>query len=222
MVKPESALRRLMRDTGKLLQPYGFEGAEPTWVRVMPGGTATVARTRTFRTFTGGQQMLRLGLGAWATPTAWWEFRNWRNERLGRAPLAIETAAGPGLLPGEGLPEDPDQLWSVRLDPDQPGHVQPGDIDLIRAELPRRVHAHARRALRLLDPDSYLEELLAQPNPTTVTWEAIAVLLAEHGPSSRLDEALDRLTRAAREQPDSRTQDVVDFIAARTLSSRSA
>ncbi|MTE12689.1 hypothetical protein [Nocardia aurantiaca] len=222
MVKPESALRRLMRDTGKLLQPYGFEGAEPTWVRVMPGGVATVARTRTFRSFTGGQQVLRFGLGAWATPTVWWEFRNWRNERLGLPPVAIETAAGPGLLPDEGLPEDPDRLWSVRLDPDQPGHLLPGDIDVVREELPRRVHAHARRALRLLEPDSYLEELLAQPNPTAGVREVIAVLLADHGPSARLDDALDHLLCAAREQSAPYPQDVVDFIAARTLSSRSA
>ncbi|MEU1205927.1 hypothetical protein [Nocardia sp. NPDC005825] len=216
MVKPESALRRLMRDTGKLLQPYGFEGAEPTWTRVLPEGVATIARTRTFRTFTGGQQVLRFGLGAWATPAGWQEFRAWRTERYGLRPLAPEAATGPGLLPGEGLPGESDDLWSVRLDRYQHGHVQSEDIEAIRAELPRRVHAHARRALRLLEPGSYLEELLAQPNPRIETWEAIVVLLADQGPDPRLDEALDQL----RDQPG--TQDVVDFIAARTLSSRSA
>ncbi|MFF0637935.1 hypothetical protein ACFYTS_36200 [Nocardia sp. NPDC004151] len=216
MVKPESALRRLMRDTGKLLQPYGFEGAEPTWTRVLPDGVATIARTRTFRTFTGGQQVLRFGLGAWVTPAAWQEFRMWRTERYGLRPLAPEAATGPGLLPGEGLPGESGDLWSVRLDRYQPGHVQPEDIEAIRAELPRRVHAHARRALRLLEPDSYLEELLAQPNPRLETWEAIVVLLAGQGPDPRLDAALDHL----RDQPG--TQDVMEFIAARTLSSRSA
>ncbi|MGW4355021.1 hypothetical protein ACWELJ_23345 [Nocardia sp. NPDC004582] len=216
MVKPESALRRLMRDTGKLLQPYGFEGAEPTWTRVLPEGVATIARTRTFRTFTGGQQVLRFGLGAWATPAAWQEFRVWRTERYGLRPLAPEAATGPGLLPGEGLPDESGELWSVRLDRYQPGHVQPEDIEAIRAELPRRVHAHARRALRLLEPGGYLEELLTQPDPRVETWEAIVVLLADHGPDPRLDAALDRL----RDQPG--TQDVMEFIAARALSSRSA
>ncbi|WP_458690211.1 hypothetical protein [Nocardia tengchongensis] len=216
MVKPESALRRLMRDTGKLLQPYGFDGAEPTWTRVLPDGVATIARTRTFRTFTGGQQVLRFGLGAWATPAAWQEFRLWRTERRGLRPIAVEAATGPGLLPGEGLPAESGELWSLRLDPYQPGHVQPEDIEAIRAELPRRVHTHARRALRLLEPDAYLEELLAQPNPGVDIWEAIVVLLADQGPDPRLDTALDRL----RDQPG--TQDVMDFIASRTLSSRSA
>ncbi|WP_460717654.1 hypothetical protein [Nocardia heshunensis] len=206
MVKPDSALRRLMRDTGKLLQPYGFEGAEPTWVRVQPEGVATVTRTRIFRTFTGGQQVLGFGLGSWATPTAWWEFRNWRNERLGLSPIAIEAATGPGLLPGEGLPEDPALLWSVRLDQYQPGHIQPGDIEAVRAELPRRVHTLARRALRLLDPDAYLEELLAQDNPTAATREAIAVLLAERGPSAELDAALNDLRSA------DAVGDVIDYV----------
>ncbi|MGW4244176.1 hypothetical protein, partial [Nocardia sp. NPDC004722] len=158
------------------LQPYGFEGAEPTWVRVQSEGVATVTRTRVYRTFTGGQQVLAFGLGCWATPIAWWEFHNLRNDRLGLSPLALEAATGPGLLSGEGLPEDPAHLWTLRLDPYQPGHIRPGDIETVRAELPRRVHALARRALRLLEPDAYLEELLAQDNPTAAIQEAIAVL----------------------------------------------
>ncbi|MGW4533431.1 hypothetical protein ACWEOI_21020 [Nocardia sp. NPDC004340] len=222
MVKPESALRRLMRDTGKLLQPYGFEGADPTWTRVLPEGVATIARTRTFRTFTGGQQVLRFGLGAWATPAAWQEFRVWRTERYGLRPLAPEAASGPGLLPGEGLPAEPDELWSVRLDRYQPGHVQAEDIEAIRAELPRRVHAHGRRALRLLEPGAYLEELLAQPDPGPATWEAIVVLGADQSPDERVDDALDRLRSAAREQSVHSAQEVLDFIASRTMSSRSA
>ncbi|GAB0105584.1 hypothetical protein JMUB6875_45630 [Nocardia sp. JMUB6875] len=218
MVKPESALRRLMRDMGKLLQPYGFDGVDPTWTRVTEGGLATVARTRTFRTFTGGQQVLGFGLGWSATPVAWWEYRAWCEERIGLSPSAIEAATGPGLLPDEGLPEDAARLWSIRLDPAQPGHVMPEDVEAIRAELPRRVHAAARRALRLLEVDSYLEELLAQPDPHIGTLEAIVVLLAEHGPSRELDEALDNFVRVAGD----RSRDVIDYTAERTVASRTA
>lgn len=220
MVKPESALRRLMRDTEKLLQPYGFDGADPSWVRVLPDGVATVARTRTFRTFTGGQQVLSFGLGSSATPMAWWEFRNWRNDRLGLSPVPLESASGPGLLEGDGLPEDPARLWSIRLDPDQPGHVVPGDIDAIRAELPRRVHACARRALRLLEPDAYLEELLAQPNPTVTAREAVVVLLAEQGPGARLDDVVEDLLRAAGDQPAPYTREVIEYSTTPAVPSR--
>ncbi|MEC3916472.1 hypothetical protein [Nocardia sp. CDC160] len=218
MVKPDSALRRLMRETGKLLEPYGFEGAEPTWVCVTEEGIARLERTRIFRTFTAGQQVLSFGLTATGTPVAWWEFCNWRRERAGLSPMAIEAATGPGLLAGEGVPDDPAQLWTIRLDPYQPGHVIPRDVTEIRTELPRRVHAAARRALRLADPETYLEELLAQPNPRRNALEAIVVLLAERGPSPELDGALDNLLRDVGDQP----CDVVDYMSARTLSSRSA
>lgn len=193
MVKPESALRRLMRDTGKLLEPYGFDGSEPTWVRVEAAGVATVGRTRTFRTFTNGQQILRFGLTQSATPTPWWEFCNWRNTRLALPPIPLEAATGPGLIP-DGLPQTLTEMWSMHLNPAQ-GHIDPADIATIRAELPRRVHAYARRALRLLEPDTYLNELLSQPNPDAHTWQAIIVLLADRGPCPQLDDAFDQLQR---------------------------
>ncbi|MFD0360688.1 hypothetical protein ACFQZZ_04400 [Nocardia sp. GCM10030253] len=190
MVGPDSALRRLMREAGKLLQPYGFHGSEAMWVRVVPGGVASVGRTRTLRTWTGGQQVLRFGLGLSATPTAWWEFRNWRNAQLGLPLTPLEQATGPGLINDHGMPDDLTELWSLRLDPTQPGrHVLQADVDAIRAELPRRVHAYARRALRLLEPGRYLDELLAHPDPQIETWEAIVVLLAERGPGPQLDDA---------------------------------
>ncbi|WP_019930459.1 hypothetical protein [Nocardia sp. BMG111209] len=194
MVRSESALRRVLRELEKLLQSYGFHGAEPTWVRPEPGGLATVGRTRTFRTWTGGQQVLEFGLSLGATPTAWWEFCNWRNTQRGLPPTPFESATGPGLLTDHGLPPDQTGLWSVRLDPDQPGgHVLQADIDTVRAELPRRVHTYARRALRLLEPGRYLDELLAIPDPRADTWEAITILLADRGPTPDLDAAFDHL-----------------------------
>ncbi|MRH87742.1 hypothetical protein GFY24_09800 [Nocardia sp. SYP-A9097] len=204
MVKPESALRRLMRDTGKLLQPYGFQGDEPTWVRVQDAGVATVGRTRTFRTFTAGQQVLRFGLTMTATPTAWWDFCNWRNTRLGLPPILPEDATGPGLIP-DGLPDSLTELWSMRMPVEQQGHIDPDDLDTIRAELPRRVHAYARRAIRLLEPDHYLDELLAQPDPHPGSWEAIVVLLADRGPCPQLDHAIEQLLRCASDQDASAT-----------------
>jgi hypothetical protein len=201
MVRPDSALRRLLRETGKLLQPYGIHGSEPTWVRIEPGGVASVGRTRVSRTWTGGQQVISFGLDLSATPTAWWEFGNWRNARLGQPPTPLEKATGPGLIDTHALPDELTAMWSLRLDPEQPGqHVLQTDIDAIRAELPRRVHAYARRALRLVEPDRYLDELLTQPAPQGRTWEAIVVLLADRGLGPHLDDAFDQFRQCFAER----------------------
>ncbi|WP_433579090.1 hypothetical protein [Nocardia brasiliensis] len=196
MATPDATLRRLLRDIGKLVQPYGFEGSEPSWVRVEEGGVAVVGRTRALRSWTDGQQVLRFGLSLRVTPTAWWEFGNWRAAQLGRAPSPLAAATGPDLI-ADGLPEAMTELWSLRTEPDQPGQVQSGDVEVIRAELPRRVHAYARRARQLLEPDRYLDELLAQPDRQVATWEAITVLLAERGPTPELDDALAQLRALA-------------------------
>ncbi|PXX61109.1 hypothetical protein DFR70_109301 [Nocardia tenerifensis] len=210
MVGTDSALRRLTREAGKLLLPYGFEGSEGMWSRVVPGGVASVGRTRTLRTWTDGQQVLRFGLCLSATPTAWWEFHNWRNARRGLPPVPLEQATGPGLLDERGLPADMTELWSLGVDPSQPGrHALQADIDAIRAELPRRVHAYARRALRLLEPDHYLDELLTVPDPRPAILEAIVVLLADRGPGPELDDALSRL-------PEQDTSDYLVYARSRT------
>ncbi|MGW3281085.1 hypothetical protein [Nocardia rhamnosiphila] len=194
MVRPDPALRRLLRETGKLLQPYGFYGTDAPWVRVEPAGVASVGRTRVSRTWADGQQVLRFGLHLDATPRAWWEFGNWRNERLGLDPIPLEEATGPDLIDDHGLPEELTRPWSLRVDPEQPGgHALQTDLDTIRAELPRRVHAYARRAIQLADPDRYLTELLAQPGDRIGTREAIVVLLADRGRGADLDLAIHRL-----------------------------
>ncbi|MBF6339934.1 hypothetical protein IU450_29205 [Nocardia abscessus] len=200
MVGPDAALRRLTREAGKLLQPYGFDGSDARWVRVVPGGVASVGRSRTLRTWTGGQQELKFGLTLSATPAAWWEFCNWRNTRLGLPIAPLEQATGPGPIDDHGLPDDLTELWSLRVDPARPGQALQADIDAIRAGLPRRVHAYARRALRLLEPGRYLDELLALPDPRIETWEAIVVLLTDRGPGPQLEDALVRYQACCAEQ----------------------
>ncbi|MGW6421743.1 hypothetical protein ACWF82_03620 [Nocardia sp. NPDC055053] len=131
-----------------------------------------------------------------ATPTGWWEFCAWRDARLGRPPATLDEATGPGLIDARGLPAELTEWWSLRVDPALEGQqALQADVELIRAELPRRVHAYARRALRLLEPDCYLDELLADPDPGIATRAAIVVLLADHGPGPRLEDALAQLHR---------------------------
>lgn len=219
MVRPDPALRRLMRDMGKLLQPYGFHGSEPRWVRIEPGGVAAVGRTRVSRVWTDGQQVLRFGLHLSATPISWWEFDNWRNARLGLPAVPLEEATGPDLVDTHGLADSHTAVWLLRVDPDQPGgHALQDDIDTIRAELPRRVHAYARRAIQLADSERYLEELLAQPDPRIGLWEAIVVLLAGHGPGPRLDHAIRQLQEcvAERETPDY-TREIIEYARTRAV-----
>jgi len=148
-------------------------------VRVVPGGVASVGRTRAWRTWNGGQQELRFALALNATPLAWWEFHNWRSTQLGRPHTPLEEAEGPSLINTHGMTHDLTGAWSLRIDPEQPGrHVLQADVDAVRADLPRRVHGYARRALQLLEPGRYLDELLADPDPGIGTWEGIVVLLA--------------------------------------------
>ncbi|WP_280380949.1 hypothetical protein [Nocardia wallacei] len=196
MVRSDTAVRRLLREMGKLLQPYGFEGTEPTWVRVAAGGVASVGRTRVSRSWSGGRQEIAFGLAVNATPTAWWEFCNWRNAQLGVPTVPLAAASGPGLLGAEALPDELTRMWTLRSDARQPGqHVLQDDIEAVRAELPRRVHAYARRALRLLEPDRYLDELSARPVAGGRYREAMVVLLAERGPGARLDAECEEVRR---------------------------
>lgn len=201
MVSPDTALRRLLRETAKLLQRYGFHGTDPTWTRIVPGGVASVGRTRVLRTWTNGQQTRSFGLTLSATPIPWWEYCNWRNAQRGLPPIPLGTATGPDVI---GIHPHSDELttpWVLRLDPTESGqHALPADIDTIRAQLPRRVHAYARRALQLLEPDRYLDELSAHPDPGFRAREAIVVLLADHGPGPQLDEAIHRLRQCGAEQ----------------------
>ncbi|WP_067862817.1 hypothetical protein [Nocardia shimofusensis] len=213
MVSPDTALRRLLRDTAKLLQPYGFHGNEPIWTRVEDAGVASVGRTRVSRTWTDGQQTLAFGLTASATPAAWWEYCRRRDEARGRTPVPLAAATGPDLLGPHPKPGEPPAPWTLRVDPGQPGgHALQSDIESIRAELPRRVHAYARRAVQLLEPGRYLEELLALPDPGVRTWEAIVVLLADDGPGPRLEDAIERYRECAIGHGEAdRVAEVVDY-----------
>ncbi|MGQ4615144.1 hypothetical protein [Nocardia sp. R7R-8] len=218
MVNPDTALRRLLRETGKLLQPYGFHGTEPTWTRVEARGVASVGRTRVTRTWTDGQQVLGFGLTLTATPTSWWQYCNWRNARLGLPRVPMESATGPGLIDTHSLPDELTTPWTLRVDSAQPGqHALQSDIDTIRDQLPRRVHAYARRALRLLEADRYLEELTARPDPGIRTRAAIIVLLADRGPGPHLDDAIRRF-RQCTAAPDTSAyaEDAITYARTRT------
>ncbi|WP_410876275.1 hypothetical protein [Nocardia sp. A7] len=215
---PDSALRRLTREAGKLLRPYGFHGTEAAWTHVTADGVASIRRTRTQRTWTDGQQVLGFGLELSATPRAWWEFCHWRDGVRGLEPIALEQATGPGLIDERGLGAELTELWSLRVDPAQRGRpALQADVDTVRADLPVRVHAYARRALRLLEPDAYLNELLADPNPQPATLEAIVVLLAQHGPGPRLDDAVTRFRLSVADQDESGAENAIAYVRGRAV-----
>ncbi|WP_040707811.1 hypothetical protein, partial [Nocardia takedensis] len=169
MVSPDTALRRLLRETGKLLRPYGFEGEEPTWSRVESGGVARVGRTRVARTWTDGQQRIAFGLTLDAVPVAWWEYRTWLATRRGLPSTPLEETTGPGLVTAPPSFEA-GALWTIGVDPEQPGHARQDDVEAIRDRLRHHVHGHARAALRLLDPEFHVEALLDITDPTPRVW----------------------------------------------------
>ncbi|WP_040790573.1 hypothetical protein [Nocardia paucivorans] len=214
MVSPDTALRRLLRETAKLLQRYGFHGTDPTWTRIVDGGVASVGRTRVLRTWTNGRQTRSFGLTLNATPTAWWEYCNWCNAQRGLPAIPLENATGPGVLDMHPHSAELTTPWILRVDPDQlEQHALQSDIDTIREQLPRRVHAYARRALQLLEPQRYLDELLAHPDQGFRTREAIVVLLADRGPGPQLDEAIHNLRRYRAEQETSdRVDEILDYV----------
>ncbi|MGW5574790.1 hypothetical protein ACWEVD_26620 [Nocardia thailandica] len=182
MSGPDAAVRRLTREVGKLLRPYGFHGSGTTWTRVLPDGVARIGRTRIRRSWTEGRQIVRFGLTLSATPAPWWEFESWRAGLRDGSLLEPDRVTGPDLL-GEGeLPPDTTAWWTLRSDPERPGgSADAADVEAVRAQLPRRVHAYARRALRLLEPGCYAAELLAAEHPSLAACEALVVLLAEDG-----------------------------------------
>ncbi|MFF2397478.1 hypothetical protein [Nocardia sp. NPDC058114] len=215
---PDSALRRLTREAGKLLRPYGFHGTEASWTQVTEGGVASIRRTRVQRTWTDGQQALGFGLELSATPTAWWEYCAWRDAVRDLPPAALEQATGPGVIDNHGLSAELTELWWLRVDPahrERP--ALQADVDAVRADLPVRVHAYARRALRLLEPDAYLSELLADPNPRPAVLEAIIVLLAERGPGSRLDDAVTQFRLSVADPNESGAEDVIAYLRGRAV-----
>jgi hypothetical protein len=67
-----------------------------------------------------------------------------------------------------------------------------------------------------VEPDRYLDELLADPDQRIETWEAIVVLLADRGPGPQLDDAVDhlRMCFADRDIPAS-AQDIIAYAHAR-------
>ncbi|MGC4993320.1 hypothetical protein [Nocardia salmonicida] len=215
---PDSTLRRLTREAGKLLRPYGFHGTKAAWTQITADGVATIRRTRTQRTWTDGQQAIGFGLELGATPTAWWEYCNWRDTVRGLPPTALEQATGPALIDDRGMGEELTELWSLRVDPAHRSRpALQADVDAIRADLPVRVHSYARRALRLLEPDAYLDELLAEPNPQPAALEAIVVLLADHGPGPRLDDAVDRFRSSVADPDDSGADSVIAYLRGRAV-----
>lgn len=215
---PDSALRRLTREAGKLLRPYGFDGTAAVWTRVTPGGVASIRRTRTQRTWTDGHQVLGFGLELRVTPTAWWEYCNWRNGVRGLEPRPLEQATGPGLIDERGISADLTEWWSLRVDPAHRARpALQADVDAVRADLPVRVHAYARRALRLLEPDAYLDELLEDPDPQPATLEAIVVLLAGHGHGPRLDDAVSRFRSAVADPAEPAAEGALEYVRGRAV-----
>jgi hypothetical protein len=208
MVHPDAAIRALMREVGAVVRPLGFRGSVRAWTSTGPNGVAVLSRTvvKNWQ----GPDVRRVTIGLGVTPTPWFEYHSWRREHHGRPALAVERAGTVPilLLENERLPGEPlsGYFWVIRPDPSTAPSLSaiPGDVDDVRVQLLPAVRHRARRALELLEPGRYLDELRALPEKSSCHWEPIAVLLAERGPSPELDDALDALRETHAGRPAAR------------------
>jgi hypothetical protein len=216
----DGAVRDFMKDIGKTLRPLGFRGSRNRWTLVTEHGKVEIDRStrnnwRDGEYFQGARGFM---LTQHAIPEAWWRYENFVREHHGSPPLDLDDASvsGPRIMDFHGLPSkpvSPTHLWTIRPDPDHPGPAaHPDDIDFVREHLPWAVETLARRGMELIEPARYLKELLNQSDRQIGDWECIAVLLAEYGPSSALDEAISHLNDG---EPDERTEMIERYAAAR-------
>jgi len=135
-------------------------------------------------------------VGIEVVPVAWWEYVNWRAARHGQRPVPFDKdALWHQIRFAESRNRPSPSFYHMRLDPAAyPATVTlPEEVERASAVLCAAAGVLARTAIDLVQPGRYLEELLADPDKGVGIWEPLVVLLAERGPSTDLDEAIDEM-----------------------------
>lgn len=198
MITPDTAVRRVARQVRAALEPFSFTGKGTMWTLVNECGTAGIRQWRRTNPDGVSTNVILVGLSLAVMPAPYLEYRNRCEARNGRPPVRPEDSAGSGIGLREyyGLPSYP--AVGLRPDPSASPYraILPGDVDQAGAHLAARAEDYARRALHLLEPGNYLDELLADPDDAIGMWEPRVVLLADRGPSAKLDAAIEGLYAA--------------------------
>jgi hypothetical protein len=202
VIKRDTAVRQVAKQVRAALEPFGFTGRGTTWILISEYGTASIGQWRSTNPDGVSPNVTLVGLNLAVMPAPYLEYRNWCEVGAGRAPKGPEESATSGLMLREyhGLPSYP----QARLNPDRSAlpylSMLPGDVDRAGALLAARAEDYARRALHLLEPDNYLDELQADPGDAIGLWEPRVVLLADRGPSPELEAAIAGLYVSYRER----------------------
>jgi hypothetical protein len=177
----DAVVRGLLKDIGACLRPSGFRGSSGLWRLSTPEGVAVVQKQGSSGSTWHEKSFF---LNTAVVPTIWWQ---WKASSL-RDPGPIERAfEWHGIRLLERRTE-----WCVTADT---------DIAQLRTDLQATASQAGARLAELLAPDRYLDELRALPDKQIGHWEALAVLLAGHGPSAELDQAIAGLAAALADRP---------------------
>jgi hypothetical protein len=169
-----------------------FRGSGGVWRLVTPEGVAVVQKQGSQRSAWDAKLFY---LNTAVIPTAWWTWKN------GTSPIIkARESDGIRVLEGRVKCSDPEHhghrghadLWRLTADT---------DVDQLRTDLLDAVARAGSRLVDLLEPDRYIDELLALPDKQWGHWQALVVLLAERGPSSDLDAACAGLRKASADRP---------------------
>jgi hypothetical protein len=196
-------MNRLNRDIGAAVRPLGFRGSRGSWMLTTAGGVAQVATSRRSRP---GEMSAHVGFVV--VPVAWWEYVNWRAARWGRPAVALGRDA---------LSHDIGFVETRRRPEHAHCHLplDPGAVEHAASALGDAARVLARTAIDLLRPGRYLQALLDIDDIGYGMWEPIVVLLAERGPTTELDRAIDGMCASYAEHGAERPEHVIDYARAR-------
>jgi hypothetical protein len=222
VISPDTAVRRLTKEVAAAVQPFGFQGFGSTWRLVNGDGAAAVGRWRVTNPDGRSSGVIVVGLTIAVSPAPWWEYTNWRRARRGELPIPIEEAPDRASIRLHPEHTDLPVPTHCRLHPDPSAHpyraVLPADVDHARALLSAGAAAKATRAIALLAPGRYVDELIERPDKGSGDWEPIVVLLAERGPSAELDDAIGALRDAYAERGNETAELIVGYARERAAS----
>lgn len=188
----DAVVRGLMRDVGAALRPMGFRGSGGVWRLATSEGVAVVQKQGS-QSSTWDAKLFYLNTAV--VPTAWWKWKNGNVRPIGKA------REFDGIRVLEGRVRCSDSRHTDQCFADRWRLTADTDVDQLRADLLAALTQAAGRLVELLEPGSYIDELLALPDRQWGHWQALVVLLAEHGPSPDLHAACAGLRKATADRP---------------------
>lgn len=189
----QAALRAALRDLlGPAARAAGFKGSAPTWRSANSDGDWAVVNVQSSSWSTA--ESLRCVINLAVAPAPWLD---WLREWRGSLPKSINESLGlyRDRLHPAGTPAGADGWWQVSSD---------SDARAAATDMVAQLAGHGWPTLtRLLNRQALLDSIRwgdlghMKGEHEVFFARAEAVLIADHGPSARLEELLDRATTNA-------------------------